>query len=158
MRCAPSTGFTDELALPGAVGVCAPVPADTAHGIQHLCRVGLRHGGVQDVLPAQSHQTPGLLLQLHGGGCLMGVECKVRCLGAKKQNLFLDTEVLLIFECQGLESSNSSEMRENMMELLKRSILYVEPVDPVYWCGALRKCEGRILPCLQVRTSYKLFC
>ncbi|XP_075882351.1 piezo-type mechanosensitive ion channel component 2 [Nelusetta ayraudi] len=49
----------------------------------------------------------------------------------------------------GLESSNSSEMRENMMELLKRSILYVEPVDPVYWCGALRKCEGRILPCLQ---------
>lgn len=88
----------------------------------------------------------------------MGVECKVRCLGAKKQNLFLDTEVLLIFECQGLESSNSSEMRENMMELLKRSILYVEPVDPVYWCGALRKCEGRILPCLQVRTCYKLFC
>lgn len=49
-------------------------------------------------------------------------------------------------------------MRENMIELLKRSILYVEPVDPVYWCGALRKCEGRILPCLQVRTCYELFC
>uniref|UniRef100_A0A672G1W0 Uncharacterized protein n=1 Tax=Salarias fasciatus TaxID=181472 RepID=A0A672G1W0_SALFA len=29
------------------------------------------------------------------------------------------------------------------------SILYIEPVDPVYWCGALRKCEGRILPCLR---------
>lgn len=38
-----------------------------------------------------------------------------------------------------------------MMELLRRSILYIEPVDPVYWCGALRKCEGRILPCLQVQ-------
>ncbi|KAK1898996.1 Piezo-type mechanosensitive ion channel component 2, partial [Dissostichus eleginoides] len=23
------------------------------------------------------------------------------------------------------------------------------PVDPVYWCGALLKCEGRILPCLR---------
>uniref|UniRef100_A0A8C6M9N2 Piezo-type mechanosensitive ion channel component n=1 Tax=Nothobranchius furzeri TaxID=105023 RepID=A0A8C6M9N2_NOTFU len=33
--------------------------------------------------------------------------------------------------------------------LLRRSILYTEPVDPVYWCGALRKCEGRILPCLR---------
>ncbi|XP_077433447.1 piezo-type mechanosensitive ion channel component 2 isoform X2 [Vanacampus margaritifer] len=41
------------------------------------------------------------------------------------------------------------EMRGNMMELLKRSILYIEPVDPVYWCGALLKCEGRILPCLR---------
>jgi len=43
------------------------------------------------------------------------------------------------------------EMRENMVELLRRSVLYVEPVDPVYWCGALLKCEGRILPCLRVR-------
>ncbi|XP_053705319.1 piezo-type mechanosensitive ion channel component 2 [Synchiropus splendidus] len=42
-----------------------------------------------------------------------------------------------------------SEMKGNMMELLRRSILYVEPVDPVYWCGALRKCEGKILPCLR---------
>ncbi|XP_077465770.1 piezo-type mechanosensitive ion channel component 2 [Stigmatopora argus] len=41
------------------------------------------------------------------------------------------------------------EMRGNMMELLKRSILYIEPVDPIYWCGALLKCEGRILPCLR---------
>ncbi|AWP09441.1 putative piezo-type mechanosensitive ion channel component 2-like [Scophthalmus maximus] len=41
------------------------------------------------------------------------------------------------------------ELRGNMMELLRRSILYIEPVDPVYWCGALRKCEGRILPCLR---------
>ncbi len=56
------TGFSDELALPGSVGVCAPVPTVTTFGIQHLCRVGLCHGGVQDVLPAQSHQTPRLLL------------------------------------------------------------------------------------------------
>uniref|UniRef100_A0A4W6BTH3 Piezo-type mechanosensitive ion channel component n=1 Tax=Lates calcarifer TaxID=8187 RepID=A0A4W6BTH3_LATCA len=37
----------------------------------------------------------------------------------------------------------------NCTALLRRSILYIEPVDPVYWCGALRKCEGRILPCLR---------
>ncbi|XP_074537420.1 piezo-type mechanosensitive ion channel component 2 [Halichoeres trimaculatus] len=55
----------------------------------------------------------------------------------------------------GLIPSNSSglddeaELRGNMMELLRRSILYIEPVDPVYWCGAMRKCEGRILPCLR---------
>ncbi|XP_028266562.1 piezo-type mechanosensitive ion channel component 2 [Parambassis ranga] len=55
----------------------------------------------------------------------------------------------------GLLPSNSSgldddaELRGNMAELLSRSILYLEPVDPVYWCGALSKCEGRILPCLR---------
>ncbi|XP_035513016.1 piezo-type mechanosensitive ion channel component 2 [Morone saxatilis] len=55
----------------------------------------------------------------------------------------------------GLVPSNSSglddgvEMRGNMMELLRRSVLYIEPVDPIYWCGALLKCEGRILPCLR---------
>ncbi|XP_014195171.2 piezo-type mechanosensitive ion channel component 2 [Haplochromis burtoni] len=55
----------------------------------------------------------------------------------------------------GLLPSNSSglddgaELKGNMVELLRRSILYIEPVDPVYWCGALRKCEGRILPCLR---------
>ncbi|CAL8261289.1 unnamed protein product [Gadus morhua 'NCC'] len=56
----------------------------------------------------------------------------------------------------GLGPSNSSggadpggETRANMVELLGRSLLYLEPVDPVFWCGALRKCEGRILPCLQ---------
>ncbi|XP_072222975.1 piezo-type mechanosensitive ion channel component 2 [Leuresthes tenuis] len=55
----------------------------------------------------------------------------------------------------GLLPSNSSglddggELKGNMMELLRRSILYIEPVDPVYWCGALLKCEGRILPCLR---------
>lgn len=59
------TGFSDELGLPGSVGVCTPVPTVTTFGIQHLCCVGLRHGGVQDVLPAQSHQTPRLLIQLH---------------------------------------------------------------------------------------------
>ncbi|XP_061592541.1 piezo-type mechanosensitive ion channel component 2 [Cololabis saira] len=60
------------------------------------------------------------------------------------------------FNCTaGLLSSNSSgsndeaELRGNMVELLRRSILYIEPVDPVYWCGALLKCEGRILPCLR---------
>ncbi|KAJ8332691.1 hypothetical protein SKAU_G00424800 [Synaphobranchus kaupii] len=37
----------------------------------------------------------------------------------------------------------------NMVELLRKSLLYVEPVDPVVWCGALRKCEDSILPCLQ---------
>ncbi|XP_035801250.1 piezo-type mechanosensitive ion channel component 2 isoform X1 [Amphiprion ocellaris] len=55
----------------------------------------------------------------------------------------------------GLLPSNSSllddgaELKGNLVELLRRSILYVEPVDPIYWCGALRKCEGRILPCLR---------
>lgn len=57
-----STGFADELAFSGSVGVCTPVPTVTTYGVQHLCRVGLCHGGVQDVLPAQSHQTSGLLL------------------------------------------------------------------------------------------------
>ncbi|KAK5599952.1 hypothetical protein CRENBAI_012981 [Crenichthys baileyi] len=55
----------------------------------------------------------------------------------------------------GLPASNSSglddgaDLRGNLVELLRRSILYIEPVDPVFWCGALRKCEGRILPCLR---------
>ncbi|XP_068453642.1 piezo-type mechanosensitive ion channel component 2 [Clinocottus analis] len=55
----------------------------------------------------------------------------------------------------GLVPSNSSgfddgvELRGNMVELLRRSVLYTDLVDPVYWCGALRKCEGRILPCLR---------
>lgn len=63
----------------------------------------------------------------------------------------------MLFVSQSLVPSNSSglddgeELRGNMLELLRRSILYIEPVDPVYWCGALRKCEGRILPCLRVR-------
>ncbi|XP_068607432.1 piezo-type mechanosensitive ion channel component 2 [Brachionichthys hirsutus] len=45
----------------------------------------------------------------------------------------------------GLASSNSS----GLDEVLKRSVLYIEPVDPVYWFGAVSKCEGRILPCLK---------
>lgn len=60
-----STGFSDELGFPGAMGICATIPTVTTYGIQHLCCVGLHHGGVQDALPAQSHQTPQLLLQLH---------------------------------------------------------------------------------------------
>lgn len=59
------TGFTDELPFSGSVGVCTPVPTVTTFGLQRLSRVGLHHGGVQDVLPAQSDQTLGLLLQLH---------------------------------------------------------------------------------------------
>lgn len=59
------TGFSDELGFPGSVGVCTPVPTFTTFSIHHLCCVGLCHGGVQDVLPAQSHQTYWLLLQLH---------------------------------------------------------------------------------------------
>uniref|UniRef100_A0A672G1Y4 Piezo TM25-28 domain-containing protein n=1 Tax=Salarias fasciatus TaxID=181472 RepID=A0A672G1Y4_SALFA len=61
----------------------------------------------------------------------------------------------LVVASQGLLPTNSSgledgaELRGNLVELLRRSILYIEPVDPVYWCGALRKCEGRILPCLR---------
>lgn len=42
-----------------------------------------------------------------------------------------------------------------MEELLRKSLLYAEPVDPAAWCGALRKCEDSILPCLRVRYSPK---
>uniref|UniRef100_A0A674EEG5 Piezo-type mechanosensitive ion channel component 2-like n=1 Tax=Salmo trutta TaxID=8032 RepID=A0A674EEG5_SALTR len=31
----------------------------------------------------------------------------------------------------------------------RMSVLYVKPVDPAIWCGELRKCEDRILPCLR---------
>uniref|UniRef100_A0A8B9KR74 Piezo type mechanosensitive ion channel component 2 n=1 Tax=Astyanax mexicanus TaxID=7994 RepID=A0A8B9KR74_ASTMX len=37
----------------------------------------------------------------------------------------------------------------NMAELLQKSVLYVEPVDPSLWVGGLRKCEDAILPCLR---------
>ena len=63
----------------------------------------------------------------------------------------------MFFVSQGLMSTNSSDVEQGVdlggttVELLRRSILYVDVVDPVYWCGALRKCEGRILPCLRVR-------
>ncbi|KAL6119927.1 uncharacterized protein ACO6RY_04388 [Pungitius sinensis] len=57
------------------------------------------------------------------------------------------TAALVPSNSSGLD--DGAELRGNMGELLLRSILYVEPVDPVYWCGALRKCEGRILPCLR---------
>ncbi|TRY91695.1 hypothetical protein DNTS_003339, partial [Danionella cerebrum] len=33
-------------------------------------------------------------------------------------------------------------------DLLRSSALYVSPVDPALWLGALRKCEDRLLPCL----------
>lgn len=77
----------------------------------------------------------------------------------KMTHTHLPAYTYLSFVSQRLAPSNSSgledeaEMRENMMELLRRSILYIEPVDPVYWCGALLKCEGRILPCLRVRDT-----
>ncbi|XP_015233211.1 PREDICTED: piezo-type mechanosensitive ion channel component 2-like [Cyprinodon variegatus] len=57
------------------------------------------------------------------------------------------TSGLLVSNSSGLY--DEADLRANLVELLKRSILYTEPVDPVYWCGALRKCEGRILPCLR---------
>nr|XP_024002966.1 piezo-type mechanosensitive ion channel component 2-like [Salvelinus alpinus] len=47
-----------------------------------------------------------------------------------------------------LVSANGTGLEGNMAELLRRSVLYVKPVDPAIWCGALRKCEDRILPCL----------
>ncbi|XP_042155847.1 piezo-type mechanosensitive ion channel component 2 [Oncorhynchus tshawytscha] len=47
-----------------------------------------------------------------------------------------------------LVSANGTGLERNMAELLRRSVLYVKPVDPAIWCGALRKCEDRILPCL----------
>lgn len=56
---------------------------------------------------------------------------------------------LVVFNSSDL--SDAVELRPNMAELLNRSVLYVEPVDPVYWFGAVLKCEGRILPCLQVQ-------
>lgn len=77
----------------------------------------------------------------------------------KMTHIHLPAYTYLSLVSQGLAPSNSSgledeaELRGNMMELLRRSILYIEPVDPVYWCGALRKCEGRILPCLRVRAK-----
>ncbi|XP_036842837.1 piezo-type mechanosensitive ion channel component 2 [Oncorhynchus mykiss] len=48
-------------------------------------------------------------------------------------------------------SSLTTSMRNTdqiFTKLLRRSVLYVKPVDPAIWCGALRKCEDRILPCL----------
>ncbi|KAM9296584.1 piezo-type mechanosensitive ion channel component 2-like [Gastrophryne carolinensis] len=34
-------------------------------------------------------------------------------------------------------------------ELLQKSLLYVAPVDPALWCGALRKCADSVLPCIK---------
>ncbi|XP_062854275.1 piezo-type mechanosensitive ion channel component 2 [Trichomycterus rosablanca] len=48
-----------------------------------------------------------------------------------------------------LLSSNQSQYSVNVPQLLQRSLLYVEPVDPSLWVGALRKCGDSILPCLQ---------
>ncbi|KAM6977730.1 piezo-type mechanosensitive ion channel component 2 [Aplochiton taeniatus] len=41
------------------------------------------------------------------------------------------------------------EFEGNMAELLRRSVLYVGPVDPAMWCGAFVKCEDGILACLK---------
>ncbi|MBN3325162.1 PIEZ2 protein, partial [Atractosteus spatula] len=48
-----------------------------------------------------------------------------------------------------LVSANQTVARGNLEELLRTSVLYVEPVDPALWCGALRKCGDSILPCLR---------
>lgn len=149
-----STGFSDELAFPGAVGVCSTVPTDTTDSIQHLCRVGLCHGGVQDALPAQSHQTPRLLFQLHSCECtswnLFQSPPVFRDDHGVSSNRHLKSapQSLLPYNSSGLD--DNAKLEGVMMELLNRSVLYSKPVDPVYWWGALRKCEGRILPCLKV--------
>uniref|UniRef100_W5MGR7 Uncharacterized protein n=1 Tax=Lepisosteus oculatus TaxID=7918 RepID=W5MGR7_LEPOC len=48
-----------------------------------------------------------------------------------------------------LVSANQTVAHGNLEELLRTSVLYVEPVDPALWCGALRKCGDSILPCLR---------
>eukprot|EP00066_Takifugu_rubripes_P026302 XP_011615568.1 PREDICTED: piezo-type mechanosensitive ion channel component 2-like [Takifugu rubripes] len=53
------------------------------------------------------------------------------------------------FNCTAVRAPPDAEVGVVVMELLNRSVLYSQPVDPVYWWGALRKCEGSILPCLQ---------
>ncbi|XP_049341464.1 piezo-type mechanosensitive ion channel component 2 [Astyanax mexicanus] len=49
----------------------------------------------------------------------------------------------------GLLISKGNWYSWNMAELLQKSVLYVEPVDPSLWVGGLRKCEDAILPCLR---------
>uniref|UniRef100_A0A4W4G1K0 Piezo-type mechanosensitive ion channel component n=1 Tax=Electrophorus electricus TaxID=8005 RepID=A0A4W4G1K0_ELEEL len=46
-------------------------------------------------------------------------------------------------------SINCTTVSWNMGQLLQKSVLYVKPVDPALWVGALKKCEDSILPCLQ---------
>lgn len=87
MRCTSSAGFADEFALPDPVGVCPAIATAAADGIQYFCCLGLRDGGVQNVLPAQSHQTPGLLLQLHRSRYLVGFEHYGGRLGPKTMQL-----------------------------------------------------------------------
>ncbi|KAI5628967.1 piezo-type mechanosensitive ion channel component 1, partial [Silurus asotus] len=38
---------------------------------------------------------------------------------------------------------------EDVAQLLQKSVLYSEPVDPSLWIGSLKKCGNAILPCLQ---------
>uniref|UniRef100_A0A8C7UAN9 Piezo-type mechanosensitive ion channel component n=1 Tax=Oncorhynchus mykiss TaxID=8022 RepID=A0A8C7UAN9_ONCMY len=45
--------------------------------------------------------------------------------------------------------SSLTARMQNTDQILKMSVLYVKPVDPAIWCGELRKCEDRILPCLR---------
>ncbi|KAF4070720.1 hypothetical protein AMELA_G00288690 [Ameiurus melas] len=45
--------------------------------------------------------------------------------------------------------SNQSWYGGNVTQLLQKSVLYIEPVDPSLWVGSLRKCGDAILPCLQ---------
>ncbi|KAI5094834.1 piezo-type mechanosensitive ion channel component 1, partial [Silurus meridionalis] len=37
----------------------------------------------------------------------------------------------------------------DVAQLLQKSVLYIEPVDPSLWIGSLKKCGNAILPCLQ---------
>ncbi|KAK2840910.1 hypothetical protein Q7C36_012489 [Tachysurus vachellii] len=45
--------------------------------------------------------------------------------------------------------SNQTWYNGNVEQLLQKSLLYIEPVDPSMWIGSLRKCGDAILPCLQ---------
>ncbi|KAF7695135.1 hypothetical protein HF521_006858 [Silurus meridionalis] len=45
--------------------------------------------------------------------------------------------------------SNQSWYSGDVAQLLQKSVLYIEPVDPSLWIGSLKKCGNAILPCLQ---------
>uniref|UniRef100_K7GEW4 Uncharacterized protein n=1 Tax=Pelodiscus sinensis TaxID=13735 RepID=K7GEW4_PELSI len=50
---------------------------------------------------------------------------------------------------QGLYQNRTYYHDNSLDELLKKSVLYVAPVDPADWCGGLQKCHDNVLPCLK---------
>ncbi|XP_078092171.1 piezo-type mechanosensitive ion channel component 2 [Mustelus asterias] len=48
-----------------------------------------------------------------------------------------------------LASSDPTWSTNGSQELLSTSTLYAGPIDPTYWYGALKKCEGDVLPCVK---------